>query len=168
MLTVQEWRHIKSVKRAGWGHNPAGIAGTRPGELAVPCRACPHPGVNLPKGWERADAATVGLYSLILSQDANFCLKGHMRSSDAVDPSLGPGFAYFVKSNEYLAHLSKYIDQDEVLTCCLCHCVGFAALWLTNSKKSKGLHATGVGSVSCAWHEMFRANGTGDLQKGER
>jgi hypothetical protein len=37
-----------------------------------------------------------------------------MRSSDAVDPSLGPGFAYFVKSDEYLAHLAKYVDQDEV------------------------------------------------------
>ncbi|KAF8238245.1 hypothetical protein L208DRAFT_1243108 [Tricholoma matsutake] len=37
MLIVQEWCHIKSVKRAGWGHDPAGIAGTRPGELAVPC-----------------------------------------------------------------------------------------------------------------------------------
>jgi hypothetical protein len=48
------------------------------------------------------------------------------------------------------------------------HCMGFAALWLANSKKSKGLHATGVGSVSCARHEMFRENGTGDLQKGER
>lgn len=35
-------------------------------------------------------------------------------ASNAVDPSLGPGFAYFVKSDEYLAHLSKYIDQEEV------------------------------------------------------
>jgi hypothetical protein len=37
-----------------------------------------------------------------------------MRSSDAADPSLGPGLAYFVKSDEYLAHLSKYVDQEEV------------------------------------------------------
>jgi len=48
------------------------------------------------------------------------------------------------------------------------HCVGFAALWQANTKKSKGLRATGVGSVSCAHHEMFRPTGTGDLQKGER
>jgi hypothetical protein len=31
-----------------------------------------------------------------------------------------------------------------------------------------GLHATGIGSVSCARHEMYRPNGMGDLQKGER
>jgi hypothetical protein len=37
-----------------------------------------------------------------------------------------------------------------------------------NNKKAKGLRATGVGSVSCARHEMFRPTGTGDLQKGEQ
>jgi hypothetical protein len=48
------------------------------------------------------------------------------------------------------------------------HCVAFAALWRANNKRAKGLRATGIGSVSCSRHEMFRANGTGDLQKGER
>lgn len=36
------------------------------------------------------------------------------------------------------------------------------------SKKVKGLRATGVGAVSCARHELFRPQGMGDLQKGER
>ena len=36
------------LKRAGRGHDPTGIAGTQPGELAVDCPACPHPGVNAP------------------------------------------------------------------------------------------------------------------------
>ncbi|EEB99207.1 hypothetical protein MPER_01159 [Moniliophthora perniciosa FA553] len=35
------------------------------------------------------------------------------------------------------------------------------------SKKSR-LRATGVGAVTCARHELFRPNGMGDLQKGER
>jgi hypothetical protein len=30
------------------------------------------------------------------------------------------------------------------------------------------LRATGIGSVTCARHEMYRPNGMGDLQKGER
>lgn len=68
-----------------------------------------------------------------------------------------------VAEDAYLKHVAKFMDQDEIS-----HCVGFAALWLANSKKSKGLRATGVGSVSCARHEMFRPTGTGDLQKGER
>lgn len=43
-------------KRAGRGHDPTGLAGTQRGGLAVPCRACPLPGVNLPDGWEDAPA----------------------------------------------------------------------------------------------------------------
>lgn len=48
------------------------------------------------------------------------------------------------------------------------HCVGFAALWKANNKRAKGLRATGIGAVSCARHEVFRPNGMGDLQRGER
>lgn len=54
------------------------------------------------------------VYTLILSQDANFHLKGRLRASDAKDPTLGPGWAYFVANDAYLKHLSKYVDQDEV------------------------------------------------------
>lgn len=42
------------LKRAGRGHDPSGVDGTGPGELAVVCRACPIPGINLPEGWENA------------------------------------------------------------------------------------------------------------------
>jgi hypothetical protein len=48
------------------------------------------------------------------------------------------------------------------------HCVGFAAMWNANSKKSEGLRATGIGAVICARHAVYMANGMGDLQKGER
>ncbi|KAJ7020126.1 hypothetical protein C8F04DRAFT_1275478 [Mycena alexandri] len=57
----------------------------------------------------------------------------------------------------------KYVDEDEIS-----HCVSFAALWSANNKRAKGLRASGVGSVSCSWHKLFRPLGTGDLQKGER
>ncbi|KAF8868784.1 hypothetical protein BD779DRAFT_1480813 [Infundibulicybe gibba] len=52
MLMLREWRHIKMVKRAGRGFDMAGIKATKQGELAIPCRACPQPGINLPTGWE--------------------------------------------------------------------------------------------------------------------
>lgn len=54
MLLVREWRHIRMTKRAGRGHDPTGIKGTPRGGLAVVCRACPVPDVNLPAGWENA------------------------------------------------------------------------------------------------------------------
>ncbi|KAG6809653.1 hypothetical protein H0H92_015320 [Tricholoma furcatifolium] len=163
MVMVREWRHLKAVKRAGRAHDISGIKGTAPGSMAIPCRACPQPKINLPDGWENAPAETSWLYRLILSQDANFRLKNRLRSSDDKDPSLGPGYAYFLASDEYLTHLANYINEDEIS-----HCVGFAAMWAANKKKSKGLRATGVASVSCARHQLFRRLGTGDLQKGER
>ena len=36
------------------------------------------------------------------------------------------------------------------------------------TKQSKDLHAMGMAAVSCTHHQMFRALGMGDLQKGER
>lgn len=54
MLMVREWRHIKMTKRAGRGHDPSGIDGTCRGGLSIPCRACPHPDINLQIGWENA------------------------------------------------------------------------------------------------------------------
>lgn len=40
------------TKRAGRGHDPSGIDGTSRGGLSIPCRACPHPDINLPDGWD--------------------------------------------------------------------------------------------------------------------
>lgn len=53
MLMVREYRHTKLLKQAGRGHDPGGVLKTAPGSLAVPCRACPIPNVNLPAGWEK-------------------------------------------------------------------------------------------------------------------
>ncbi|KAJ7694097.1 hypothetical protein B0H17DRAFT_1199353 [Mycena rosella] len=54
MHMVREYQHLQMCKRAGRGHEPMGIAGTKPGELATPCRACPLPGINLPDNWDKA------------------------------------------------------------------------------------------------------------------
>lgn len=52
---VHQWRHLKLLKRTGRGHDPVRHAlETRPGECALLCPACPHPGINLQPGWENA------------------------------------------------------------------------------------------------------------------
>ncbi len=51
MRCLNQWRHLKALKRGGRGHDPSGIAGTADGELAVLCPSCPYPGINLPEGW---------------------------------------------------------------------------------------------------------------------
>ncbi|KAJ7841679.1 hypothetical protein B0H13DRAFT_1910144 [Mycena leptocephala] len=139
MNMIREYRHLQMCKRAGRGHHPEGIAATQPSELAIPCHACPHPGINLPEGWEDAPPEVADK-----------------------DPTLGPGWAYMVANDDYLKHLVKYVNEDEIS-----HCVSFAALWSANNKRAKGLRASGIGSVSCSRHEIFRPLGTGDLQKGE-
>ena len=41
------------LKRTGRGHDPVrGALETQPGECALLCPACPHPGINLPVRWE--------------------------------------------------------------------------------------------------------------------
>lgn len=47
-------------------------------------------------------------------------------------------------------------------------CAGFAAILQANLKRTKGLRSTGVVGVICARHQLWRPNGLGDLQKGER
>lgn len=49
---VKEWRNLTLLKRSGRGHDPGGVAATQHGACAVLCPACPHPGKNLPNGWE--------------------------------------------------------------------------------------------------------------------
>jgi hypothetical protein len=51
---ARQYRHLLMLKRAGRGHDPSGVWGTAPGELAVQCPVCPNPAVNLPEGWEDA------------------------------------------------------------------------------------------------------------------
>ena len=53
---IMQWRHLKLLKWGGHAHDPAGAAATRPGELALLCPSCPHPGINLPENWENAPA----------------------------------------------------------------------------------------------------------------
>ena len=49
---LREWRHLRLLKRGGRAHDPTGVEGTAPGELAVLCPACPRPNINLPVDWK--------------------------------------------------------------------------------------------------------------------
>lgn len=137
MLMVREWRHIKMLKRGGQAFDPGGIRATAPGSLAIPCRACPLPNINLPRGWENVppEQAYVSvllnivialtsihrwLYMLKVMMDANYQLKNRLRGSLNKEPALGVGSAYFVNNTLYSNFLSNYVDQDEVSICHWC------------------------------------------------
>ncbi|KAG1801184.1 hypothetical protein EV424DRAFT_1474766 [Suillus variegatus] len=159
---VREWRNLRSLKRAGRGHDPAGVNATKEGELALLCPACPHPGKNLPDGWEASTQQW--MYSVFLAIDANFRLKRRAISSDTKDPGLSSGWGYFVNEKHYKA----YIGNNSAVIQERSACVNHNAVNMADVKISKGLAATGVGTVDCARHDMKLANGVGDLQKGER
>ena len=40
------------LKRSSRGHEWEGIEGTRPGQCAVECPACPYPRWNVPLDWD--------------------------------------------------------------------------------------------------------------------
>ncbi|KAF7980678.1 hypothetical protein HWV62_37111 [Athelia sp. TMB] len=163
MRMVREWRHIKMLKRAGRGHQPEGPGPSTAsqGDCAVVCPACPHPGRNIPVDWTE-DKDNKWLYALFLAIDANFRLKRKDVSSDAADPSLNRGRAYFVEEHRYKAHLAGYGDQEETKSDCVNHDAVKSA-----NKFTAGLAATGAGTVDCARHNMKRPHAVGDLQAGE-
>ena len=120
------------------------------------------------------------LYTLFLAQDANFKQKSRLRSGKRDEVALGPGWGTFVLNKPYLEYVSQFANQEEVRSILfmsvsidcdayhqVSHCVGFSAMSAANRNRT-GLRATGIGAVSCARNEMYRPNGMGDLQFGER
>ncbi|KIK33966.1 hypothetical protein CY34DRAFT_98770, partial [Suillus luteus UH-Slu-Lm8-n1] len=161
---MREWRHILQLMRAGRGHDPNGIKATPDGGCVVPCPACPHPGINIPNGWENLPPDIRWRYALFLAIDANFRLKRKAISTDDRDPSLNSGWAYFVEERAYKDFLSERTTERQERSTCVSH----NAVNSADTKASRGLAATGVGSVVCARHEMRLPNSVGDLQKGEK
>ncbi|KAF7331140.1 CxC2 domain-containing protein [Mycena sanguinolenta] len=162
------YRMTLMMKRAGRGHSPSGVRGTSQAELALRCRACPQDGRNLPDGWNNINWGEMPedlryKYFLFLAQDCNFRLINRDVGSAATDPIIGDGLGYFVNHARYTEYLRSHVSEEEISTCS-----GFQAMFLANRKRVKGLRTTGVGGVTCARHNMWRPNGIGDLQLGER
>ncbi|KAK0488338.1 hypothetical protein EDD18DRAFT_1311308 [Armillaria luteobubalina] len=169
---MREWQHIRALKQFGRGHEPSGIPGTKQGELALHCPACPQPSINLPPDWRKnltltfTPRAARWLYHLFLAIDANFRLCQLNVSSNESDPGLNAGYAYFVEEAAFCSHLAafgKVIPEEEKSTC-----NNHDVVKLANSRGGNGAAATGVGAVVCGWHDMKRPMSVGDLQKGER
>ncbi|KAJ7123795.1 hypothetical protein C8R43DRAFT_1135846 [Mycena crocata] len=160
---ARQWAFLKRLQRCGRGHDPNGVEKTGLGECAVRCWACPEDGRNLPPDWRDVDPKYKYLYMLLLAVDANFRLKNRMRTNEIDDPSLGPGWGYWVEPRKYNRHIKKYINEKDISTC-----IAFAALLQKDTRLTTGLRVSGVGGCVCARHECMRPNGLGDLQKGER
>ncbi|KAJ7775778.1 hypothetical protein B0H14DRAFT_2401678, partial [Mycena olivaceomarginata] len=160
---TREWRHVRMLKRAGRGHDPKGLANTKPGECALLCPACPQPGKNLPPNWENAPENKRFLEGLFLAIDANFRLKRKDVSTEERDPGLGNGLAFFNDINAYMDHVKRNWDQKQDRS----HCVAHDAVDKPD-REARGTASSGIGTVDCARHNMKRPLAVGDLQLGER
>jgi len=56
----------------------------------------------------------------MVAMDANFRLRSKLRNLNSKDPTLTPGWAYFVKYGPYAEFIKDYVDQDEVLASTVC------------------------------------------------
>ncbi|KAF9067810.1 hypothetical protein BDP27DRAFT_1225288, partial [Rhodocollybia butyracea] len=54
------------------------------------------------------------LFQKFVAIDANFRLRNKHVSSQAKNPTLGDGFAYFVPYNDYIEWVKRFVDQAEV------------------------------------------------------
>ncbi|KAJ7161709.1 hypothetical protein C8R46DRAFT_1284049 [Mycena filopes] len=150
---TRQWQNLHLLKRAARAHDPAPdcIDATKPGECALLCPACPHPGKNLSPDWEKVPFEKAFIYALFLAIDANFRLKRKDVSTEEDDPGLGDGWSFFGPVKPYMEHLDKHWDQKQ-----------------EPDRESLGTVSSGIGTVDCARHNMERPNAVGDLQKGER
>ncbi|KAF7288121.1 hypothetical protein HMN09_01426400 [Mycena chlorophos] len=149
--------------RGGRGHDPAGALGTKSGELALRCPACPRPNVNLPDNWENEPSASSCKYTMNLAFDACFRLKRRDISNEIRDPGLGTGLSYFVEPTPYHKYIETIKDQKEMSSCSK-----LAAIDHANTKFARGYAVTGVVMGVCTRHEFVQPNGVADLQRGER
>ncbi|KAF8182182.1 hypothetical protein K438DRAFT_1600936, partial [Mycena galopus ATCC 62051] len=164
MRMMRQWRYLLMLKRGGQGNDSDRlVAETKAGELSILCPACPRPSVNLPDDWESVSAEDKFLYFLYFAIDACFRLKRRLVSSEAKDPGLATGWAYFTEDTPFRQYLLTVTDQKEMSTCS-----GLAALDYVNTKFSRGYGSTGVGLGVCVRHEFVLPNSAVDLQKGER
>ncbi|KAK7031325.1 CxC2 domain-containing protein [Favolaschia claudopus] len=153
---TRQFAFLKRLKRAGRAHDVSGVAGTKSGECAMLCWACPQEGRNLPQGWrEVSPEFQFVLHSDTSTYDANFHMRNRLRANQRDDPPLGDGWAYMVEESGYHEHLRNYVGEED-------------ALLQKDTRVTTGLRCSGVGGVVCARHELMRPRGVGDLQKGER
>ncbi|KAK7017104.1 hypothetical protein VNI00_018673 [Paramarasmius palmivorus] len=162
---IREWRALKLLKRSGIGNQPTRvISDIKPGELAVPCMACPRPGINMPDDFQTISPLSKQfLYHKFISIDACFRLKRRKISSERKDPGLLTGLAYYVPQQDYQPWLKSVGEQKETSTCS-----GLAAMQQANTKFHRGYATTGAILCLCARHEMVEPNGAVDLNRGER
>ncbi|KAJ7806949.1 hypothetical protein B0H14DRAFT_3091348 [Mycena olivaceomarginata] len=146
---TRQWRHLQMLKRAGRGNDERGVEGTKLGECAVLCPACPQPGKNLPSDWKDAPKEKK--------------MRRKKVSSEEKDPSLGDGWSFYVQVAAYYTYLAQHWNEKQPRSTCVAHDAVDKP-----DRESRGTASSGIATVDCARHNFKRPYSVGDLQLGER
>ncbi|KAK7022741.1 hypothetical protein VNI00_017017 [Paramarasmius palmivorus] len=103
------------------------------------------------------------LYYKFLSLDACFRLKRQAISTEAGDPGLLTGLAYYVDQEPYQKWVKVAPEQKEINDCS-----SLAAVKQANTKFNRGYATTGCLLCMCSRHEICEPNGVVDLNRGEK
>jgi hypothetical protein len=103
-------------------------------------------------------------YGLFVGIDANFRMCRRNKLLEEADPSFSKGWAYFVEESGFKSVIDLHagLSQEKI------GCASHNAVNLADSKRVRGLAATGIGAVVCTRHNFKRPSAVGDLQKGEK
>ncbi|KAJ3905079.1 hypothetical protein F5879DRAFT_988649 [Lentinula edodes] len=159
---IREWRFLMLLKRSGQGHKPEGAMNMQPGDLVVRCLPCPHFGINIDPA--SIDSTKAWLTKRFQGLDANFrCTRTNV-SSEAKDPSLNSGNAFFCDDQAFQRHLGRMSGRWPIETS---DCNDHDAIKLANKRGTKNLAVTGIAMASCTRHECIFPQAVADLRLGE-
>ncbi|KIK60611.1 hypothetical protein GYMLUDRAFT_59373 [Collybiopsis luxurians FD-317 M1] len=148
------------------GHNPGGVAVASDGALVVQCPACPYPSINLPSGWKSAPAERKWIYKLFTAMDGNMKAMQLNASSEACNPGLTAGHAYFINPTTYHIHVEMFNKCfPNPTSSCNNHKVVSGA---GSHAREQNCTIGSVFSVFCAHHDCFQPQGTTDLRFSEQ
>ncbi|KAI0737565.1 hypothetical protein C8Q80DRAFT_1276321 [Daedaleopsis nitida] len=153
----RQWRVQKMRKWAGFAHRSVPIG---PGDLAVKCPACPHPGINLPDDWQQDPEKWKYARAVVL--DGNFSARHRPMKHPEDDVPLADGHAFTVTQAPYKQHLATGKEFKEELTCQDHRAV------LTAAVNRGKYESTGIGAAACSRHGFFQPHACVDFQQGER
>ncbi|KAI6034785.1 hypothetical protein EDC04DRAFT_2516893, partial [Pisolithus marmoratus] len=150
-----QWHLLKLLKWSGFQDNKEG---SKKGDLAIFCAACPQPGINV--------SPTSNLdhwkYTRMVVMDGNFKAE-HMHERCPDDQVwLMDRRGFMVTNPPYQAYLKATPHITEKSPC-----NNHKAISQANASHRK-LNSTGVGATACAWHGCFYPHSVVDFQKGER
>ncbi|KAF8057043.1 hypothetical protein FPV67DRAFT_1677798 [Lyophyllum atratum] len=157
----RQWRWMKKIEWAGFGHEAKDPNNPAPGELAIFCPTCPQPGVNLPEDWNQDPNREVFIRNMTI--DGNFKADHVRQPNPGSDVWLSEGGGMMAKRTDIAEFMSTHDNRPTNEPCeNMFRAIEQAML------TSKACDINGIVAVACARHGCFAPNSMTDLPAGEQ